>query len=175
MHSLNIVHCDLTCSHIFINAGTSLTNIGDLWKAAILTPDEQPLTLDPFISSPRVILSEFSAPESTLSSKLDIYSFGMCVLEMITREKPYEQECQGDLSRIRRRALAGVLPASIKRIGHSEASAFIKQCLQHVDVRPTATQLLDHPFLCSGVDDDEQILIGSPTLTPLHTTATSFL
>ena len=52
-----------------------------------------------------------------LSTKVDIYSFGMCVIEMLARDEkePYK-ECNNDKARIQRRIVSGELPLILKRI-----------------------------------------------------------
>lgn len=153
LHGSNIVHRNLTCSHIYINGGTSHTNIGDLWMAAILSDDEsQPIGLS------AAITTAFTAPETSLTSKLDIYSFGMCVLEMITREEPYS-ECHGSFSKIRRRVESGILPAALKRMNHEGAVSFIRACLQPASSRPSARELLQDSFLLASAEDDDEVVV----------------
>ncbi|GKU87698.1 hypothetical protein SLEP1_g2057 [Rubroshorea leprosula] len=74
----------------------------------------------------------------------DIWSLGCTVLEMLTREVPYSHlECMQALFRIGKGEPPRV-PASLSK----DARDFILKCLQ-VDPnnRPTAVQLLHHPFV----------------------------
>ena len=154
LHEKNIVHRNLTCAHIYINGGSGHTNIGDLWMAAIISEDESPIGLS------GAMTTAFTAPESALTSKLDIYSFGMCILEMITRDEPY-RECNGSYHKIRSRALSGQLPLAMQRITHPGALEFIKECLRVVpEERPSASELLLHSFLGTSTDDDEEVVVG---------------
>ena len=150
-----IVHRNLTCSHIYINGGTSHTNIGDLWMGSVLD-DSETMTGGGLLSESMV--SVFTAPEEILSPKLDIYSFGMCVLAMVSREDPYS-ECQGNVEKSRRYATQGRLPKALSQVQHPLAREFIQSCLQPVDQRPDADTLLEHEFLNAGVDDDEEVLV----------------
>lgn len=149
-----IVHRNLTCSHIYINGGTSHTNIGDLWMGSVL--DEEEPTSGSLLAESMV--SVFTAPEDILSPKLDIYSFGMCVLKMVSREEPYA-ECQGNVEKSRRYATQGRLPKALSQVQHPLALNFIQSCLQPVDQRPDADTLLEHEFLNAGADDDDEVLV----------------
>ena len=60
---------------------------------------------------------EFMAPElyeEHYDTKVDIYAFGMCVLEMITMERPYI-ECQ-NAGQIFKKVVNGVPPRSLDRV-----------------------------------------------------------
>ncbi|GAY58434.1 hypothetical protein CUMW_186940 [Citrus unshiu] len=74
----------------------------------------------------------------------DIWSLGCTVLEMITHRPPYSHlEGKQALFRIGRGALPPV-PNSLSR----DARDFILKCLQvNPNDRPTAAQLMEHPFV----------------------------
>lgn len=89
MHSQSppVIHRDLKCDNIFVNGNTGEIKIGDLGLATVL---QQP-TARSVIGTP-----EFMAPElyeEEYDEFVDIYSFGMCMLEMVTCEYPYN-ECR---------------------------------------------------------------------------------
>jgi WNK lysine deficient protein kinase len=155
LHSKNIVHRNLTCAHIYINGGTGHTNIGDLWMAAILEEDQAPIGLSD------AMMNAFTAPDSAVSSSVDIYSLGMCVLQMIFKEEPY-QECGGSYARIRNKVLVGQLPDALHCVNHAGAFAFISECLKPASERPSATELLAHTFLQPGSDDDDVVVVTAP-------------
>lgn len=82
-----VIHRDLKCDNIFVNGNTGEIKIGDLGLATVL---QQP-TARSVIGTP-----EFMAPElyeEEYDELVDIYSFGMCMLEMVTCEYPYN-ECR---------------------------------------------------------------------------------
>ncbi|PHT44107.1 putative serine/threonine-protein kinase WNK7 [Capsicum baccatum] len=86
LHSYNppIIHRDLKCDNIFVDGNTGEIKIGDLGLASIT---EKPT----FKRTP-----EFMAPvfyEEEYNELVDIYSFGMCMLELVTFEDPYS-ECK---------------------------------------------------------------------------------
>ena len=83
----------------------------------------------------------------------------MCVLEMITREVPY-QECNGSYSRTRAKILSHQPPKCLEKVGSPVAVKFIQTCLvMNVTERPSASELLTHPFLKETPADDEEIVL----------------
>ncbi|KAL5170123.1 putative serine/threonine-protein kinase WNK5 [Glycine soja] len=93
---------------------------------------------------------EFMAPEfykEEYNQLVDVYSFGMCVLEMLTSGYPYS-ECANP-AQIYKKVTSGKLPASFFRIEDIEAQMFIGKCLMTAAKRPSAKELFSHPFLLS--------------------------
>ena len=89
LHSLEphpIIHRDIKCDNIFINAASGEIRIGDL---GLSTPINESFTTS-VLGTP-----EFMAPElyeEYYGTPVDIYAFGMCIIEMTTMEAPY-REC----------------------------------------------------------------------------------
>ncbi|MCI01620.1 putative serine/threonine-protein kinase WNK3-like, partial [Trifolium medium] len=86
LHSHNppVIHRDLKCDNIFVNGNQGEVKIGDLGLAAIL---QQANSAHSVIGTP-----EFMAPElyeEEYNELVDIYAFGMCLLELVTVEYPY--------------------------------------------------------------------------------------
>lgn len=81
-----IIHRDLKCSNIFIDGKTSQIMIGDLGLSKRYSQGEQMS----IAGTP-----EFMAPEifanGVYDEKVDIYAFGMCILELITKKIPYSE------------------------------------------------------------------------------------
>lgn len=97
--------------------------------------------------------------------KVDIYAFGMCMLEIFTKEIPY-RECTNP-AQIYKRVSSGIEPKSLERIRSNSAKDFIRQCLGRKDengenVRPSAKELLSHPFLAKREDDVNEIQVDPP-------------
>lgn len=98
---------------------------------------------------------EFMAPElydEDYTEQVDIYSFGMCVLEMATLEIPYS-ECDS-IAKIYRKVMTGTMPAALEKVKVPEVKAFIQRCIAKPRARPSASQLLKDPFF-HGLDDDD--------------------
>ena len=138
-----------------------------MWLAAVISEDSN----SPIGLSDKMIKdlakssnsSAFIAPElfdaKPLTTSADIYSFGMCVLEMITQEEPYK-ECQCSHAKIRTKATSGQPPSSLSRITQPLARNFIEACLVHQQERPSASNLLNHPFLAESEDEDNEVSLG---------------
>lgn len=83
-----IIHRDLKCDNIFITGTTGSVKIGDLGLATLKNQS----FAKSVIGTP-----EFMAPEmyeEHYDESVDVYAFGMCMLEMATSEYPYS-ECSG--------------------------------------------------------------------------------
>jgi len=99
---------------------------------------------------------EFMAPElydEDYTELVDIYSFGMCVLEMVTVEIPYS-ECD-NVAKIYKKVCSGVRPAALNKVKDPEVKAFIEKCLAQPRARPSAADLLKDSFFDEIVDDDD--------------------
>ncbi|GAY58415.1 hypothetical protein CUMW_186840 [Citrus unshiu] len=130
LHERNVVHRDIKCANILVDAGGSATTMNDV-KSRKGTP---------FWMAPEVVNSKNDGYALTA----DIWSLGCTVLEMLTRRPPYSHlEGMQALFRIGRGELPSV-PSSLSR----DARDFILKCLQvNSNDRPTATQLMEHPFV----------------------------
>lgn len=134
-----VIHRDLKCDNIFVNGNQGEVKIGDLGLATIL---QQP-TAKSVIGTP-----EFMAPElydEEYNELIDIYSFGMCLLEMVTLEYPYS-ECKNQ-AQIYRKVTTGVKPLSLNKVASPEVREFIEKCLVPSSQRLSAKELLEDPFL----------------------------
>ena len=84
------------------------------------------------------------------------------MLEIINREEPYA-ECKGVYSKIAKLKLKGTPPRGLLRVTHPLALNFIEVCTRiNPEERPNAEELLEHPFLISTPEfDDEEVSIGN--------------
>ncbi|KAI9913831.1 hypothetical protein PsorP6_005137 [Peronosclerospora sorghi] len=156
LHSQNppVIHRDLKCDNIFVNGNTGDLRIGDLGLSTQLAVDKR-LKAQSVLGTP-----EFMAPElydESYDEKVDIYAFGMCVLEMVTKEVPYS-ECINP-AQIYKKVTAGIRPKGLQRVVSQAARDFIELCLSRgnglVDV--TAEYLLNHAFLKAQDDDNDMV------------------
>ncbi|XP_019057850.1 PREDICTED: probable serine/threonine-protein kinase WNK4 isoform X2 [Tarenaya hassleriana] len=141
-HDPPVIHRDLKCDNIFVNGHLGQVKIGDLGLARILQDSRSAHSV---IGTP-----EFMAPElyeEDYNELVDVYSFGMCVLEMITSEFPYS-ECNNP-AQIYKKVTSGRLPEAFYRVEGIEAQRFIGKCLVSASKRVSAKELLLDPFLAS--------------------------
>uniref|UniRef100_A0A6M2EM16 non-specific serine/threonine protein kinase n=1 Tax=Populus davidiana TaxID=266767 RepID=A0A6M2EM16_9ROSI len=149
-HDPPVIHRDLKCDNIFVNGHLGQVKIGDLGLAAILRGSQSAHSV---IGTP-----EFMAPElyeENYNELVDVYSFGMCVLEMLTAEYPYS-ECTNP-AQIYKKVTSGKLPAVFYRIQDLEAQGFIGKCLETASKRLPAKELLLDPFLASDEAELSQV------------------
>ena len=136
-----IIHRDIKCDNIFINSSDGEVKIGDLGFSRMLKTCGYCNTFSG--------TAEFCSPEVYIGKygvKADIYSFGMCVLEMVTNEKPYK-ECEGNVLAICEKATNQIKPLSLNKIRNERLKNFICWCLKPESERPSANELLQSEFL----------------------------
>ncbi|RYR33861.1 hypothetical protein Ahy_A10g048515 isoform A [Arachis hypogaea] len=155
-HSPPIIHRDLKCDNIFINGHQGEVKIGDLGLATLLKEGNAKSV----IGTP-----EFMAPElydESYNELVDIYSFGMCMLELVTSEYPYS-ECRNSAQIFKKVStfrkflscngyiytliLQGVKPFGLSKVKDPDVKSFIEKCLVPASQRLSAKELLMDPFL----------------------------
>ncbi|TYI96747.1 hypothetical protein E1A91_D01G095000v1 [Gossypium mustelinum] len=149
-HEPCIIHRDLNCSNVFVNGNTGQVKIGDLGLAAIVGKNHSAHSI---LGTP-----EFMAPElydEHYTELIDIYSFGMCVLEMVTLEIPYS-ECD-NVAKIYKKVSSGVKPQALDKVRDADMRAFIERCIAQPGERPSAAELLKDPFYDEVDDYDENV------------------
>ncbi|CAL8238305.1 unnamed protein product [Lota lota] len=131
-----ILHRDLKCDNIFITGPAGSVKIGDLGLATLKnTPYAKSV-----IGTP-----EFMAPEmyeERYDEAVDVYAFGMCLLEMSTSEYPYS-ECHS-AAHIYRKVTSGIKPDSFFKVKDPELKGIIEGCIQtNSNERYTIQDLLE--------------------------------
>ncbi|KAH9624527.1 hypothetical protein KSS87_022144 [Heliosperma pusillum] len=175
LHSLDppVIHRDLKCDNIFVNGHLGQVKIGDLGLAAILRGSRHAHSVIGKNSSFRrntILVTnlanfhgifsgtpEFMAPElyeEEYDELVDVYSFGMCVIEMLTSEYPYS-ECSNS-AQIYKKVAGRKKPEAFYRIQDAEARQFVAKCLEDASTRPSARELLFDSFL--ALDDDPMLV-----------------
>ncbi|GJJ77834.1 WNK lysine deficient protein kinase [Entomortierella parvispora] len=150
LHSYDppIIHRDIKCDNIFINGAHGEVKIGDMGTAKMKIGKKYTV-----IGTP-----EFMAPEmyeeKGYSEKVDIYAFGMCLLEMVTGEYPYG-ECK-NAAQIYKKVTQGLKPDCLSKITDPEVLSLINHCIAPEHERYSAQEAIEDPFL--GVEPEVVVL-----------------
>ncbi|XP_021842018.2 probable serine/threonine-protein kinase WNK11 [Spinacia oleracea] len=142
LHTLDppIAHRDVKLMNIFVDGNSGIVKLGDFCSAKLIEPGSREHSY--YGSSP------FIAPEiyrGNYNEMVDIYGFGMCVLVMITREIPYT-ECRNQ-DEFYAKVKNGVKPDILNNVTDPQIKQFLEMCFAPASIRPTAIELLNHPFL----------------------------
>ena len=170
LHTQNpkIIHRDLKCDNIFINGNHGEVKIGDLGLSRTIVNRAASVAGTP----------EFMAPEcyeGDYDERADIYSFGLCLLEMVTFEYPY-QECTSPVQ-IWRKVSNFIPPDSLALVEVTDLREIILLCIGPSETRPSASQLLESSFFNSNEDDALTCFMreGQTTKTVLKQRAASHM
>ncbi|KAI9473498.1 MAG: kinase-like domain-containing protein [Benjaminiella poitrasii] len=153
-HKPTIIHRDIKCDNIFINGAHGEIKIGDMGTAEMKIDKKYTV-----IGTP-----EFMAPEmyeeKGYSEKVDIYAFGMCLLEMVTGEYPYN-ECT-NAAQVFKKVTQTIRPECLSRVQDPEVLTLINNCLSSEHERMSAQEILEHSFLAV---EPEVVLLATDVTT----------
>jgi len=159
MHSMHVIHRDIKCDNIFINGNDGKVLIGDLGLSTILHGDRKAS----IVGTP-----EFMAPElfdESYGTPVDMYSFGMCLLEISTKKFPYS-ECS-TAAQVYRYVMSGKPPGALAEIANPQLKALIAKCISpDPQVRPVASELVRDSFWVGS----EEPTIVAPRLPDVQVT-----
>jgi WNK lysine deficient protein kinase len=126
--SIPIIHRNLHCDNIFIDRSEGTVKIGLPGLEMALNERHSPI----------------AAPElpGLLTPASDIWLFGLCLLEMATREIPY---AEFEVDSAKRAAIFGRhMPRALSDVDDPEVADLIVTCLFPVASRPSAAQVMEH-------------------------------
>ncbi|XP_021842017.1 probable serine/threonine-protein kinase WNK6 [Spinacia oleracea] len=135
-----IAHRDVKLMNVFVDGNSGTVKLGDFGMARLIEPESTVYTCCGTIL--------YMAPEmfgGNYNEMVDIYAFGICVLQMITREKLHP-ECRNS-EQIYAKIKAGIKPGILKKVRNPEIKQFLDMCFAPACFRYPAIELLNHPFL----------------------------
>jgi serine/threonine protein kinase len=144
LHTHNRVHRDIKSDNILLNARGDV-KLADFGHCTVLTdaePTRHSVVGTPFWMAPEVVKGlEYGA-------KVDIWSLGIVAFEMAEGAPPYMEELTA---------------------WSAHFHDFIDKCVQaDSNKRPTAGELLSHPFLKTACTREELVRILQPLLAPVE-------
>ncbi|KAJ0097397.1 hypothetical protein Patl1_27925 [Pistacia atlantica] len=141
LHARNTVHRDIKGANILVDPHGEI-KLADFGMAKHITACSSMLSFkgSPYWMAPEVVMNT-----NGYSLTVDIWSLGCTILEMATSKPPWSQyEGVAAIFKIGNSKDIPEIPDHLS----SDAKSFIRQCLQRdPSARPTAAQLLDHPFV----------------------------
>ncbi|KAL2547547.1 Mitogen-activated protein kinase kinase kinase YODA [Forsythia ovata] len=153
LHAKHTVHRDIKGANILVDPNGRV-KLADFGMAKHITGQSCPLS---FKGSPYWMAPEVINNASGCNLAVDIWSLGCTVLEMATTKPPWSQ--YEGVAAMFKVGNSKELPAIPDHLS-DEGKDFVRQCLQRNPLsRPTAIQLLEHPFV-------KKALTERPILNP---------
>jgi len=142
IHSLHRIHRDIKSDNLLLGTNGDV-KLADFGYAAQLTQTKQKRTTivgTPYWMAPEVIRGQ------NYDTKVDIWSLGIMVMEMLEGEPPYMEF--PPLRALFLITTKGVPPLKNPQAHSAELQSFLNLCLEKSpDARGSADQLLAHPFI----------------------------
>ncbi|CAM6101272.1 unnamed protein product [Calypogeia fissa] len=147
LHNMNTVHRDVKGANILVDTNGKV-KLADFGMAKHITAQSFPLS---FKGSPYWMAPEVIKHTNGYDLAVDIWSLGCTVLEMATAKPPWSQyEGVAAMFKIGNSKELPSIPDTMS----PEGKEFVRLCLQRdPNLRPTAQQLLKHPFVENLQDD----------------------
>ncbi|GMH08976.1 hypothetical protein Nepgr_010816 [Nepenthes gracilis] len=156
LHAKNTVHRDIKGANILVDPNGRV-KLADFGMAKHITGQSCPLS---FKGSPYWMAPEVIKNSNGCNLAVDIWSLGCTVLEMATTKPPWSQ--YEGVAAIFKIGNSKELPAIPDQLSE-EGKDLVRLCLQrNPHNRPTAAQLLDHPFVKNAAP------LERPILSPEH-------
>ncbi|KAK4283057.1 hypothetical protein QN277_000057 [Acacia crassicarpa] len=153
LHAKNTVHRDIKGANILVDQNGRVIKLADFGMAKHITGQSCPLS---FKGSPYWMAPEVIKNSSGCNLAVDIWSLGCTVLEMATTKPPWSQyEGVAAMFKIGNSKELPTIPDDLS----NEGKDFVRKCLQrNPHDRPSAQQLLEHPFVKCAAPLERPIL-----------------
>lgn len=167
-----IIHRDIKCENIFVNAALGSVKIGDLGVAK-----ERRMKRYTVVGTPQFMAREMFEGDG-YGEKIDVYAFGMCLIEMATGSYPYKEFTSA--GEVYRAIVQGVPPVVLSSIKDVCLRNLIMNCLVSEKDRLRSADCLKHHFFdsnntCNGGCIPAECMSGVPLTAPANDMEISFL
>lgn len=155
----SIVHRDMKIENLLLSASGDI-KIVDYGVARFIDEkkrtEQTNMNLTRFVGTPTFMAPEMYETDVSYDFKVDIYAFGMVMLEIVACETPYSV-CRGDPHKILVKLIHGEMPLEINKVRHKDVRDIVLHCL-HKDPkkRPTAKDLLENDFFNRELSVEEK-------------------
>lgn len=152
LHSRGILHRDLKSDNLLIDLDgvCKISDFGISKKSRNIYANDAEMSMQGtiFWMAPEVIHNVVANAKQGYSAKVDIWSLGCVVLEMFAGRRPWSNdEAIGAMYKLGNARLAPPIPEDTKPFVSSDGKDVIDKCFTiDPEQRPTATELLSHPF-----------------------------
>ncbi|KAF8380216.1 hypothetical protein HHK36_027698 [Tetracentron sinense] len=160
LHAKNTVHRDIKGANILVDPNGRV-KLADFGMAKHISEQSGPLS---FKGSPYWMAPEVIKNSNGCNLAVDIWSLGCTVLEMATTKPPWSQF--EEVPAMFKIGNSKELPAIPNHLS-ADGKDFVRQCLQRNPLhRPTAAQLLEHPFVTNAAPLERHILGSESSEAP---------
>lgn len=157
LHSMNTVHRDIKGGNLLVDT-YGRVKLADFGMAKHINGPASPLSLkgSPYWMAPEVLMQKNTGHDLAV----DIWSLGCTVIEMATGKPPWsEYEGAAAMFKVFKNEVPPI-PDSLSPEGRS----FVHCCLcRNPAQRPTASKLLEHPFVRNATQQDSSDPLASAT------------
>lgn len=167
-----IIHRDIKCENIFVNATLGEVKIGDLGVAK-----ERRMKRYTVVGTPQFMAREMFEGDG-YCEKIDVYAFGMCLIEMATGMYPYK-ECVSAAD-VYKAIIQGVPPVVLNSIKDVCLRNLIMNCLVSSRDRLRSVDCVKHHFFdndngCGGECIPAECMTVVPLTAPANDMEISLL